>query len=182
LLNTVLGSLSSGVAASTSSYESIASVNGTGSSGTITFSSIPSTYASLQLRFQLRGTSGGEAAYLYFNSDTGSNYAFHRLQGNGSTVAAGGIASTSQTHIATFATGTSTTYFNAGICDIHNYVSTTQNKTSRIFVGIDQNGSGSVELHSTLWLNTNAISTLAITLSGGSFTTDSTFALYGIKG
>ena len=165
------------------SFESIASAAGTGSSGTITFSSIPSTYKHLQIRFQLRGTSNGEAVYLYFNSDTAANYAFHTLQSNGTGTASDGYAGSANiTHIATFATGTSTTNFNAGICDIYNYASTTQNKTSRIFVGIDKNGSGSVELHSTLWLNANAISSISMVTSGGNFTTDSTFALYGIKG
>ena len=41
-----------------SSYESIASATGTGSSGTITFSSIPSTYQSLQLRVSCINTTG----------------------------------------------------------------------------------------------------------------------------
>jgi len=48
-----------GAAAAAASYESIASVTPSGSSSSVTFSSIPSTYTSLQLRVNARGTANG---------------------------------------------------------------------------------------------------------------------------
>jgi len=57
------------------SYESIASASGTGSSGTITFSSIPSTYTHLQIRGIGRNSYPSTQVNVRFNSDTGSNYA-----------------------------------------------------------------------------------------------------------
>jgi hypothetical protein len=187
LLNTVLGTLSSGVAAATGSYESIASATGTGSSNTITFSSIPSTYKHLQIRFNAKTASISDTPIMRFNSDSGSNYALHNLQGQGSAASASGGTGYSFVFVSTLAAGTSPTYPMVVISDIIDYASTTKNKTVRNFVGMDNNNSepanglGSVVLQSGLWLNTNAISSITISVTAN-FTTDSTFALYGIKG
>jgi hypothetical protein len=187
LLNTILGGLSSGVAASTSSYESIASATGTGSSATITFSAIPSTYASLQVRWLAKRTNtstGATELRIQFNSDTGTNYVWHDLSGDGSTAIA--QATTGLTYgysYAAVAGGAAAlaNMFAVGILDIHDYASSTKNKTVRSFSGFDSNGAGTVALDSNLWLNTNAITSITLSCSAN-FSTTSTFALYGIKG
>ena len=167
-------------------YESIATAVGTGSSGTITFSSIPSTYTSLQIRFIGRVTNADTAdnLFLRFNSDSGSNYAWHYLEGDGGTTTAGGA--TSQTRILSgrvAAANATSGIVGAGVIDIHNYASTTQNKTVRTLTGLDRNGSGNVRMDSGLWLSTSAVTSIQLTNgSNTNFTTDSTFALYGIKG
>ena len=69
-----------------SSFESIATATGTGSSGVITFSSIPSTYKSLQIRYMSKDTNASDGVLnpkIQFNSDTGNNYAYHELRGDG---------------------------------------------------------------------------------------------------
>ena len=95
LLNSVFGTLSSGVAASTSSYESIASATGSGST-VITFSSIPSTYSHLQLRCIYK-TTGTTANWVYatitLNNDATNNYTEHVLSGDGTSVTSTGTAS-----------------------------------------------------------------------------------------
>jgi hypothetical protein len=180
-MSLILGILDSGgVAASTSSYESIASATGTGSSGTILFSSIPSTYKHLQIRSLANDNSGNQLS-MQFNSDTGSNYSYHRLQGAGVSAAATGAASQTEIPFIGYAAGT-TSIYGVGIIDIHDYASTSKYKTSRSFIGYDINGGGLVLLGSGLWMSTSAISSISITSSGGNFTTASTFALYGIKG
>jgi hypothetical protein len=70
----------------------------------------------------------------------------------------------------------------SGILDIHDYTSTTKNKTFRSITGRDNNGSGQITLYSGLWLSTSAITSISLNTSGSNFTTASTFALYGIKG
>jgi hypothetical protein len=70
----------------------------------------------------------------------------------------------------------------AFIIDIQDYSSTSKNKTVRTFSGVDFNGSGSVNLYSSLWMSTSAISSLTLTSNTGEFSTNTTFALYGIKG
>lgn len=164
------------------SFESIATATGDGSSASITFSSIPSTYKHLQLRMNiLTGTAGGTVLWRV-NGDTGANYAAHALYGSGS--AAGANYSTGVTSADFFnnVTGTGTTQPTAVILDFHDYASTTKNKVSRSIAGVDKNGSGEIDLYSGLWLSTAAINSITIRMSSGSFSTTSTFALYGIKG
>lgn len=162
------------------SYESIASATGTGSSGTITFSSIPAGYAAVQIRLNAI-CSTADYIRIRVNSDTGSNYSFHALFGEGTSAQAAGGASTTYGWI-TYEQGVGTTYPAVAIIDIHNYASTTQNKTGRVFGGSDKNGTGVVELNSFLWRSTSAITSIELaTFNGNNFTTASTFALYGIK-
>ena len=58
-----------------STYTPIATTTGTGSSGTITFTSIPSTYT--DLRIILNGTETNATLYEFdmrYNNDSGNNY------------------------------------------------------------------------------------------------------------
>ena len=189
LLNTIFGSLSSGVAASTNSYESIASATGTGSSGTITFSSIPSTYSHLQIRCLARTDTGFANDYIQFrfNSDTGSNYTYHGIEGDGASAA--GFGGTAQTiALTTNITGSAATANAMGtsIIDILDYASTSKYKTVRNLGGQDQNSvsnTGQIRLISNLWLSTSAINRIDLTsFRSANWTTSTTFALYGIKG
>lgn len=178
--NSIAGFLGEGVAVSASSYESIATATGTGSSGTITFSSIPSTYKHLQVRTLANDASGNQLT-MQFNSDTGSNYSYHRLQGTGATVAGAGGANQTQISFVGYAPYTTSTY-GISIIDIIDYANTSKYKTSRTLMGYDINGGGLVLLGSGLWMNTAAINSISISTSGANFTTASRFALYGIKG
>ena len=175
--------MSSGVAASTSSYESIASATGTGSSGVITFSSIPATYKHLQIRMVARDNTAAthNLVYINFNSDTGSNYSFHFLRGNGSAASASGAATQAAINYGGVASGTAATIAPT-ITDIIDYASTSKYKTTRTITGFDDNTNGNVWLCSGLWQSTSAVTSLTLTNPFANFTTTSTFALYGIKG
>jgi hypothetical protein len=157
-------------------------VAGTGSSTTITFSSIPQTYTSLQLRFSALSATAGDDLLLRINGDTATNYTRHLLYGDNTTVTAAGVINQTSGLLDSGAAPTSTTQPFVGIIDFHNYTSTTQNKTVRIFSGIDKNGSGEVNLNSNLWRSTSAITSISIIANSYNFTTSSTFALYGFKG
>ena len=177
-----------GGGAPATAFESIATATGTGSSATITFSAIPSTFQHLQVRWRARSTfatSSAVAIQLTINSDTGTNYAYHNLWGDGSSANASGSATTDKIVIGNGMAGNSMTsgVMGVGLLDIQDYASTTKNTTSRIFCGIDTNTTtGAVRLMSGLWINTNAVSSLTFTANNGNFGTDTTFALYGIKG
>ena len=166
-------------------FESIASATGTGSSGTITFSSIPSTYTSLQIRGIMR-TDGGTTANIILNGDTGSNYASHQLYGDGTAAGAGGVASsTSITNggILGYGSAAAANLVGVFILDIHDYASTTRNKTTRIFTGRDDNSTATfLRLGSGLWMSTAAVTSVSIVAASGNFTNQTSFALYGIKG
>lgn len=186
MLNNVISIFESGAAAG--DYESIATVTvGSGGSSSITFSSIPSTYAHLQIRAIGRTNRSSPATNdpfkLVFNSDTGNNYDQHYLQGNGSSVSSfpdinvGFIAA----YLAT-ATSATASVFGVTIVDILDYANTNKYKTTRALGGFDNNGSGIVALVSGNWRNTNAITNIVISPQiGSSFNEYSHFALYGIK-
>jgi len=144
---------------------------------TVTFSGIPSTYKSLQVRFNLVTTS---ATYIQtnFNSDTGNNYAYHYLEGIGSTAGSGGAAS--QALIILKNVNSVTTYPNVGIYDIIDYANTNKNKTIKGLSGGNNNtSSGYVDVASGVWLSTAAITSITIAVGAGTFT--GTITLYGVN-
>jgi hypothetical protein len=164
-------------------YESIATATPSGVS-TITFSSIPSTYVSLQVRISAIFASGGNGISIRPNSSSATNYTRHRLSGNGASVSASGTdTSGGLTGADVFAhlVGGSTTAPAAVIIDLLDYASSTKTKTIRSFAGNDQNGSGELNLMSSLWNQTTAISSLQV-YSGANFSAGTVISLYGIKG
>jgi hypothetical protein len=191
LLNTITAILDAGAGGGGGAYESIATATGTGSSGTITFSSIPSTYTSLQIRILSKtirtGSSGTNDGFLQFNGDTGSNYSYHYLIGDGSSPSAAGGASQTSMRIARIDQSNFTGLTNmmaTAIIDIHDYASTTKAKTVRYISGNSTNnvGDGQVNLGSGGWFSTSAVNQVSIFVSGTSFTTSTVISLYGIKG
>lgn len=184
----VAGALSEPVAPSFGSYESIQTFTvGSGGDSSITFNSIPSGYKHLQLRVAVRtNRSGGDdSVSVRFNGDTGSSYTWHGLYGTGSSV--GSQASTSQTAATILGEVLSDTQlantFTVGIVDILDYTNTSKNTTLRSLNGVDGNGYGQMRLHSGLWLNTSAITSLTVKPDYGTlFVQHSSLALYGIKG
>ena len=190
MLNTIFGSLSEGVAASTNSYESISTVTiGSGGASNIEFSSIPSTYTHLQIRCSAEGADGsGPGAMsidVVINSDTGANYSRHRLYGDGSSVGAdGGGSQTDMFGGLLNYSASVNNIFGAAVIDILDYANTNKYKTLRSLSGYDANGSGYAMFLSGLWQSTSAITNIKIYPDNRSYTLRqySSFALYGIKG
>lgn len=196
----MIGALVAGITGSggavLSSYESIATATGTGSSGEIVFSSIPSTFKHLQIRFIAKDTWTTDAdvgdILIRFNSDTGSNYSRHSLTGNGTTAAAAGSASQNGVYIRRCLPTNKSTLANmmgVGIVDVLDYTSTVINKTARAISGTDTNGTtlsgvgnDGIALSSSVWLSTSAITSVTIRSAySNAFTTSTSVALYGIK-
>jgi hypothetical protein len=174
---------------STNSYESIATVTiGASSSGTISFTSIPSTYKHLQVRLIGRtDRSGNPSANMLFrfNSDTGTNYNSHGFYGNGSAVSAfSAVNDTSLNFNRITGASAAANMFGTAILDIIDYSDTNKYKTAKNLGGIDLNGSGEIYYESGTWRSTSVINRIDITSVAGSvnFVQYSSFALYGIKG
>ena len=186
LLNTVFGSLSSGVVAVPNSYESISTVTvGSGGSASATFTSIPATYTHLQIRYIGRSTyaSTQEVMKIEFNSDTtAGNYARHWLQGTGSAVNSYGEGNFSDNLRLLAGDTTGSNIFGVGVIDVLDYANTNKYKTTRTLSGYDNNGEGQIALTSGLWKNTAAITSITLTAFSGNLKQYSQFALYGIKG
>jgi hypothetical protein len=164
-------------------YDSIATVSGTGSSGTITFSSIPQNYTHLEIRQISRVTVASSDCNIRFNGDTSTNYSWHRLMGNGS--AASAAAGVSNSYIELPATAYSSLLANAygsSVTSILDYANTNKFKTVRSLGGFEDNSSGLVLFCSGNWRSTSAVTSISLITGSGSWTTDTQFALYGIKG
>jgi hypothetical protein len=185
----ILGILASSKLSAVGDYESIATVSvGSGGAADVEFTSIPATYTHLQIRGIARSARSGETddnIALQFNADTGSNYAYHDLQGNGSTATAGAASSATSIRVAKVSAASATaSVFGVCVFDILDYANTNKYKTTRSLNGFDNNGSGNAVLFSGLWQNTNAITSIKLFSQTGAnnFAQYSHFALYGIKG
>lgn len=178
--------------AAATSFESIAtSTVGSGGSSYVEFTSIPGTYTHLQIRClsqenqsPVSSNTSFDNFVMRFNSDSGSNYARHHLNGDGASAAAYGAASVTYAYTGISQRGgTSNLYFGATIIDILDYANTNKYKTVRALSGADLNGSGNIRLASALWQSTSAVTSIRLQSdsSGWNLQQYSHFALYGIK-
>jgi hypothetical protein len=183
----ILGIWASGITSSKqNSYESIATTTvGAGGAANVSFTSISSTYTHLQLRYIVRSTQAATETGINvrLNSDTGSNYAWHYLFGDGASVAASaGATQTSLNFVNVAGANATASSFAVGVLDILDYANTSKYKTLRLLQGWDGNGSGRVNLSSGLWMSTSANNAIEFYPSSGNWAQYSSFALYGIKG
>ena len=165
--------------------------------GTVTFSSIPSTYKSLQIRMNSRDAYTGAYLGMYlqvsFNGDTSaSNYAMHWLRGAvDTTIVASGYASGTygSIHLNSAYGGTlgGVAAPAVSIVDILDYANTNKNKTVKALSGVNYNdayptaATTSVAIGSGLWLSTAAISSITLTGTGTGWVAGTTISLYGLS-
>ena len=64
--------------------------------------------------------------------------------------------------------------------DILDYTNTNKNKTIRAIAGFDANGSGTAGLWSSVYLDTSAITSIAVGTANSNFAAGSRLDLYGI--
>jgi len=163
-----------------STYTPIATTT-LGSAGTITFSSIPSTYTDLVIVLNGNGSrvAGTDDTGLRLNSDSGSNYSETLLQGNGTTASSSRASGVNVMFQNTnFRIGGTTGARSTIIYQFMNYANTTTYKTviARSNVS-DFNVTATVGL----WRSTAAINTIYLyNYTSANFTAGTTATLYGI--
>ena len=163
-------------------YEPIATTTLGSAQSSITFSSIPSTYTDLILVAGSLGmNNAGSAGKVRFNGDTGSNYSDTVLLGTGSSASSYREANANNIRVYGFNVGPTGSGNNDNvIVHIQNYANSTTYKTVVCRSNITQ-----VELAAVvgLWRSTSAITSVTFVAYNGTdtFTTGSTFTLYGIK-
>ena len=171
-------------------YDSIATATiANTTTTTITFSSIPSTYTHLQLRYIIRTDRSddyADAIGMRFNSDTGTNYYRHRFEteNTGALVAGGSSGTDAQYHFMGATALCSSNVFASGVVDILDYTNTSKNKVTRSLQGVmDSATKNWMGVQSSIWLNTSAINRIDLKVNyGTNYAVGSTVALYGIKG
>lgn len=164
----------------TNAFESIATYTAGSTIGTLTFSSIPSTYKHLQLRCFSRETLTSSGVNLRFNGDTGTNYHRYLLDNYPGNATRGGQEFTVNAWNSA-AWVYNVIYTGQSVIDIFDYADTTKTKMVYSILGSDNNGSTELVGHqSGVWNSTAAINSITL-FNPNAIDTDSTFALYGIK-
>ena len=159
-------------------YEKIATTTLSSATNTISFGSIPTTYTDLKLVLVATTSTSNQAIYLRVNADSGTNYSYTYVGGNGT--AASSSRQTSVTNIdPTQLAGSSTTVPQMWDFDIFSYAGST-NKTVLYTHTADLNGSGATEKGVGLWRSTTAINAVSLTTSSGNMNIGTTATLYGI--
>lgn len=164
-------------------YTLIASNTLSSSAASVTFSSIPSTYTDLVIRYSARGASNIDTVTLRVNSDSTVLYSYRSLQGNGSAATSsndgGGDTQSVLPYGVVNSTYTASTFSNGEIY-IPNYT-VSQNRQIGTFQTQENNSTTSgIATTATLYRSTTTISTLTLYGSAGSFAAGSSFYLYGI--
>lgn len=149
-----------------------------------TISSIPTTYTDLILVGVFNTDSAVNLMTFQVGNgsvDTGSNYSYTSLIGNGSTTSSTRYSTQTTGFISHTAGGSTTAGATNFISHFQNYSNTTTNKT--ILTRCNQTDSTYpvVEANVNLWRSTAAINTIKLAQTGGAvIKTGSTFTLYGI--
>ena len=154
-------------------YEPIATTTLGTTQNQVDFNAISGSYTDLVLIFNGGVTSTGDI-WLRMNSDTGSNYSRTRLTGDGSTAASTRNSAASSIFISAGTVGATAN----AIINIQNYSNATTYKTT-----VSRFNSSTYSVASCgLWRSTSTITTLSLRAdSADTFTSGSTFTLYGIK-
>ena len=149
--------------------------------------SYASTYQHLQIRMVTRGTNSSnayETVGMRFNSDSGNNYSWHLLSGNGSSVLSEN--GTSQNNmIAGLGAGAklASSIFVPTVLDLLDPFES-KNKTIRHLTGGDRPADGEqrVSLGSGAWFNTASVTTINLyPRHSSNWAVGCRFSLYGVK-
>jgi hypothetical protein len=159
-------------------YTPIATTTLSTTSSLVTFSSIPSTYTDLVAVISGRITTGVSYYQFKYNSDTGANYSRTGMTGTGSSATSEKYANETIGYPILTPLPTATSTFDISIVQIMNYTNTTTYKT---YIGRGNDAGNNVTATVGLWRSTSAINRIDISPYASTFTSGSTFTLYGIK-
>jgi hypothetical protein len=162
-------------------YDFIAAFSPTGT--TVSFTSIPQTYKHLRMHIVGRSsyTAYDQAAYVNFNSDTGSNYRRRYTLSNGAMPLYATSGAASHTWVLPDYPGSyiDSNNFASGVCEIFDYSDTNKITTLSAFGGYATGGWGQ---STGYWNNTAGVTRIDIVIANGNWVSGSHLALYGIKG
>jgi hypothetical protein len=169
-------------------YQLISANTLTTSTATVTFSSIPSTFTDLVIKFTARTDASGftnDQMGLRFNGVNTADYGYTYLygSGSGSGTTYGPASPETSGYIALInASNATSNVFSNGEVYIPNYTSSTQ-KPSSAFTGMEHAATAAyVTATANLGTLTTAISSVSfLSRSGANFISGSSFYLYGIK-
>ena len=158
----------------TATYTPLANVTLGSTASGVTFSSIPATYRDVILVVNASSSIQTEL-FLRFNSDTGSNYNTVRMQGSGSLAASASTSNATGARLNGNGDIMTTPSFNA-VIQLLDYSATDKHKAALSRTS----SAGGVDACAVRWANTNAITTILAYPTTGTFSSGSTFNLFGV--
>jgi hypothetical protein len=165
-------------------YTKIASVTlGSGGAASIDFTSIPSTYTDLVVKYSARHSIGTVLLYMRINGDTGSNYSSNQIYSDATTtVATAGTTTYFYYYGGTVASNfTASTFSNSEIY-IPNYANTSYTKSISVDTVTENNATEAWSaLFGGKWNSTAAITSLSLFYTSFNQAQYSTATLYGIN-
>ena len=157
-------------------YEPISTQTLGSAAADVTFSSISGSYTDLVLICNAAGSTLINTR-MRFNSDTGSNYSYTILAGDGSSASSFRSSNSTYAQLNYYSYLETTQNVNH-VVQIMNYSNATTYKT---YMCRGNNATNGVDAVVGLWRSTSAITTVTLSTNIGTFSTGSTFSLYGIK-
>lgn len=164
----------------------ISDVTSTAAVASIAFTSIPGTYKSLMIHLQGRGDSTAATTVnllARFNSDTGTNYDWQRVSGNGASAGSSGATAQSSIQVAYLCTANSPANTPGAVSAIvPNYAGVTYHKQilSEDMIRFDTSNT-EVDQFGGNWRSTAAITDISLFPSAGNFLTGSRATLWGMQ-
>lgn len=155
----------------TPTYDLLDSVTLSSSAASVTFSSITQDYRDLIVISQPTHDSTGSNFYARFNGDSGSNYSYVYMRGNGSTASSSNGSSQTEMSFGRADGGA------VNINQIMDYSATDKHKT---VLERRNDPDDAVWAFAHRWASTSAITSIALTPYSGNFDSGSTFYLYGV--
>jgi hypothetical protein len=163
----------------TATYEPIATTTLGSNASSTTFSSISGSYTDLVIvSIPAQDVAANGDLCYRFNSDTGNNYSWTYLTGDGSAAASSRASNQNLLRLEYYAYPDTTVGKTVQIAHIMNYSNTTTYKTA---ITRSNSAPTGVDAAVGLWRSTSAITSVTVLMNTGNFITGSTFTLYGIK-
>ena len=155
----------------------LANITLSSSASSVTFSSISGSYKDLVLVASILGATGLDFGLMRFNSDSGGNYSYVGMSGDGSAASSDNASSQNQILLPVYFAWTTTDSL-SGVVNIMDYSATDKHKTVLIRFGGAAQGT---EASAQRWASTSAVTSISIQGSSHNFASGSTFALYGVN-
>ena len=170
-------------------YELISSYTATGTTSSITLSSIPQTYTDLHVRVSVRSThtgTGNGVDFLYCkpNNYSTTNYTMKVLYTTGISNDTGGFLDSNPPYVPMPSADATANIFSNGRFYIPQYTSSSNTKLVKISGGMVQKGSDEYRSYigNSLYPQTTAVTSLVFSsYRNANIAANSTIRLYGIK-
>lgn len=182
----VLNSQAAGGAAAETYYDLLQTEVLDSASSSVVFGSLgdySTDYQHFQLRMAVRSNRSAlsDSAHIQLNGDTGTNYFWHALRGNGTSPESYSALSNSSMQAGLIPGNTNVTYnFEALVTDILDPFES-KKATIKTHWGMFGSGENFVGLFSGFWNNTSSLTSITVLCLNGSFLAGSRISLYGLR-